>query len=87
MLHGLLGQRQASVNSVHDQGIARLADGLTVEVVAPDGLIEAFSVSRTPIFSVGVQWHAEWRYWEDKLSTVLFSAVGEAAQRRHKSNR
>ena len=34
------------VNSVHGQGVNRLADGLRVEARAPDGLVEAFSVAR-----------------------------------------
>jgi putative glutamine amidotransferase len=34
----------SSVNSVHGQGLDRLAPGLRVEATAPDGLVEAFSV-------------------------------------------
>lgn len=45
------------VNSQHHQGICRLADGLVVSAVAPDGLIEGFELSDERI--VGVQWHPE----------------------------
>jgi putative glutamine amidotransferase len=37
------GKPALDVNSVHYQGIGRLADGLSVEARAPDGLIEAYS--------------------------------------------
>ena len=37
----LAGARQITVNSLHGQGINRLASGLAVEATAPDGQIEA----------------------------------------------
>ena len=49
------------VNSLHSQGVARLADGVTVEAVADDGLIEAFTVDERPGFALAVQWHPEWK--------------------------
>ena len=39
------------VNSVHGQGVKRLAPGLRVEARAPDGLVEAFSVRRRAGFN------------------------------------
>ena len=48
------------VNSLHAQGIARLAPGLFVEAHAPDGLIEAVSLPSAEGFVLGVQWHPEW---------------------------
>ena len=29
-------------------------------------------------FLLGVQWHPEWRWAEDEVSTAIFSAFGEA---------
>ena len=55
------GARQIMVNSLHAQGIDRLADPLEVEAVADDGSIEAVRVKHSPTFSIGVQWHAEFR--------------------------
>jgi putative glutamine amidotransferase len=48
----------ALVNSIHHQGVKRLGDGLVVEAVSNDGIIEAV---RHPDldFMVGVQWHPE----------------------------
>ena len=44
------------MNSLHGQGADRLAPGLAVEAVAPDGLVEAFRLDRTDNFLLGVQW-------------------------------
>ena len=60
----------ARVNSLHSQGIDRLAPGLAVEAVAPDGQIEAVSGGRG--FLLGVQWHPEWRWAEDAVSRAIF---------------
>lgn len=68
------------VNSLHGQGLDRLADGLLVEATAPDGLVEAVSVSDHP-FAIAVQWHPEWRFAENPFSRNLFAAFGAAARR------
>lgn len=83
ILHGLLGSARARVNSLHHQGIDRLAPGLAVEARAPDGLVEAFHVEAAAArghFAVAVQWHPEWRAWSDPLSSALFAAFGRAAR-------
>lgn len=66
------------VNSLHSQGIDRLAPGLRVEAVAPDGLVEAVSVEGSPGFAFGVQWHPEWRFAENPVSLRLFEAFQAA---------
>ncbi len=76
------GVREIWVNSLHRQGIDRLAPGLRVEAVAEDGTVEAVSVEGAENFALGVQWHPEWRVLEDPHSRRLFAAFGEAAQRR-----
>jgi putative glutamine amidotransferase len=80
MLHGLSGLDTAQVNSLHGQGVDRLAPGLAVEAVAPDGLIEAFRLDRTENFGLGVQWHPEWGFRDDPLSAAIFRAFGMAAR-------
>ncbi|MQR01948.1 gamma-glutamyl-gamma-aminobutyrate hydrolase family protein [Glaciimonas soli] len=74
------GAGELSVNSLHGQGIDRLADGLTVEARAPDGLIEAFSVAAVPGFTMAVQWHPEWRVTNNPASMRLFAAFGQACR-------
>jgi putative glutamine amidotransferase len=76
------GVAEITVNSVHGQGIDRLAPGLVVEGTAPDGTIEAVRVADATAFALAVQWHPEWRYWEDAFSTALFRAFGAAVRTR-----
>jgi putative glutamine amidotransferase len=66
------------VNSLHGQGIDRLASPLRVEAEAPDGAIEAVSMDSAPGFLLGVQWHPEWRHTENPVSRAIFAAFGEA---------
>jgi putative glutamine amidotransferase len=82
VLATLSGMQTWRVNSLHEQGIDRLADGLAVEARAPDGMVEAVRVKDAKTFALGVQWHPEWRFWEDKLSIGLFGAFGAAAAER-----
>jgi putative glutamine amidotransferase len=81
-LEGLVGTSDVMVNSLHGQGVDRLGDGLVVEGVAPDGLVEAVRLEGAKTFTVGVQWHAEWRFDEHPLSKALFEAFGDAARAR-----
>ncbi|MCK0197857.1 gamma-glutamyl-gamma-aminobutyrate hydrolase family protein [Ancylobacter sp. 6x-1] len=80
LLAGLAGAGRWSVNSLHGQGIDRLAPRLAVEARADDGLVEAFRVQDAPGFALAVQWHPEWRFWQDRLSAGLFEAFGAAAR-------
>jgi putative glutamine amidotransferase len=81
-LHRLAGQREAAVNSLHNQGIDRLAPGLVAEAHAPDGTIEAIRFAASAGFAIGVQWHPEYDYQTDALSRRLFEAFGEAVAER-----
>jgi putative glutamine amidotransferase len=80
MLRELAGGDTATVNSLHSQGIARLADGVSVEAVADDGLIEGFRVDGAKGFALGVQWHPEWMVMDNELSTAIFRAFGDACR-------
>jgi putative glutamine amidotransferase len=80
------GVDQIMVNSLHGQGINRLAAGLAVEARADDGLVEAYHVEDAKGFTLAVQWHPEWRFSENPDSVKLFSAFGDAC-RAYKANR
>lgn len=82
VLHRLFETTRIDVNSLHGQGIDRLAPGLTVEAVAEDGTIEAVSVQGAKNFALGVQWHPEWQVLENPWSRRLFAAFGAAARAR-----
>jgi putative glutamine amidotransferase len=82
MLARLAGTGEVMVNSLHGQGVARLADGVTVEAVADDGLIEAFTVDGAKAFALAVQWHPEWKATSNEFSTAIFKAFGDACRER-----
>lgn len=68
------------VNSLHGQGVDRLAPGLEVEARAADGLVEAFSVSAAKRFALALQWHPEWRMTENPASQRIFEAFAQACR-------
>jgi putative glutamine amidotransferase len=82
MLRAMARSDRAQVNSLHSQGIDRLAPGLVVEARATDGLIEAFHVGNAPRFAVAVQWHPEWKVMSNPFSRALFAAFGAASRER-----
>jgi len=80
LAHILDGASEIQVNSLHGQGIDRLAPGLQVEARSDDGLVEAYSVAASPAFALAVQWHPEWRVEENHDSMRMFSAFGLACR-------
>jgi putative glutamine amidotransferase len=80
LLRALAGSDTVKVNSLHSQGIAKLAGGVTVEAVADDGLIEGFQVDGAKNFALALQWHPEWRVTEDDFSMAIFKAFGDACR-------
>ena len=82
VLAGLGLASEVRVNSIHGQGIDRLAPGLRVEATAPDGLIEAVSVVGGRAFALGVQWHPEWQVTGNPDYLAIFKAFGDACRKR-----
>ena len=78
VLAGLADLAHLRVNSLHGQGVNRLAPGLLVEATAPDGLVEAFTVTHAAGFNLSVQWHPEWQAASNPTSMRLFAAFGKA---------
>ncbi|CDS49928.1 Gamma-glutamyl-GABA hydrolase [Polaromonas sp. CG9_12] len=79
------GGDMAQVNSLHGQGIGRLADGLRALGHASDGLVEAFEIERAAAFAYAVQWHPEWNCQENPFYRAIFAAFGQACKRRQAS--
>jgi putative glutamine amidotransferase len=75
-----VGQDEIVVNSLHWQGINRLAKPLVAEAFAEDGLIEAIRAPGGHPFSLGVQWHPEWQLHSNPVSLALFRRFGDAAR-------
>ncbi len=86
LLGEITGENRAMVNSLHWQAVDRLGEGLRVEAVAEDGLIEAFVVEDTPGFNLSVQWHPEWKVMETPVSLAIFQAFGDACRDFHSNS-
>jgi putative glutamine amidotransferase len=82
VLAGLGLPSEIEVNSIHGQGVERLAPGLRIEALAPDGLIEAISVETGAGFAIGVQWHPEWQVTSNPHYLAIFQAFGDACRAR-----
>ncbi len=72
---------QASTYSGHHQAINRLADGVRITALAPDGIIEAIEHEQHP-WLLGVQWHPEMSADSDPTQQGLFDALVTAARER-----
>lgn len=78
-LDRLVGAETLAVNSLHNQGIDRLAAGLLVEARAIDGTIEA--VRGTGLgYLLGVQWHPEYDFDKNIASHRIFESFGAAVR-------
>ncbi len=78
LLAKLVDVDRFDVNSLHGQGIDRLAPPLHADAAAPDGQIEAVSLPGAKGFVLGLQWHPEWRWSENPVSRAIFAAFGAA---------
>ena len=75
-LHRVAQAERIAVNSLHNQGIDRLAPSLVAEATAPDGTIEAVRMPGSRALTVGVQWHPEYDFATDAVSGDIFAAFG-----------
>jgi putative glutamine amidotransferase len=82
--HDWAGGATARVNSLHGQGVNRLAAGLTPMAHAPDGLVEAFGVEGARSFAYAVQWHPEWQTAQHPFYSAIFAAFAQACHQRRR---
>jgi putative glutamine amidotransferase len=80
VLEKLLGEKRVRVNSLHAQGVDRLAPRARIEAIADDGQVEAFSVPDAPGFALALQWHPEHRALENSISMKVFDAFAAACR-------
>ncbi|MCB1744272.1 MAG: gamma-glutamyl-gamma-aminobutyrate hydrolase family protein [Gammaproteobacteria bacterium] len=78
----LAGTDRVVSNTLHGQGIDRLADDFMVEAITEDAVVEGIRLKDDRCFAVGVQWHAEYQPECHPLSRSLFEAFGDAARER-----
>ena len=76
-LEALLGRRCLRVNSMHHQGIERLAPSLRATAVSPDGLVEGIEMPGRS-FIMGVQWHPEYFPRSEQMGGIFAGLVDEA---------
>lgn len=74
----IIGHPIVQANSLHHQGIRRLAASLTTSAKAPDGIIEGVELPGHP-FGLAVQWHPEWLQDQTEMQ-ALFTAFVKAAK-------
>ncbi|GAB4398201.1 MAG: gamma-glutamyl-gamma-aminobutyrate hydrolase family protein [Anaerolineales bacterium] len=75
----ILGVESLNVNSLHHQGVERLAAGLTAAAFAPDGIIEAVEIPGHP-FGLAVQFHPEWLGDQEPIRRLWQSFVDACKQ-------
>jgi putative glutamine amidotransferase len=71
LLHRITGELEIPVNSAHHQAVATVGQGVIVNAVAPDGVIEGIEYADHP-FCLGVEWHPE--YHISPADTKIFDA-------------
>jgi putative glutamine amidotransferase len=77
LLESITGTNELVVNSLHHQGISRVAQSLIPTACAPDGLVEGVELRSHP-FGVAVQWHPEHLTDRPEMAE-LFNALLRAA--------
>jgi putative glutamine amidotransferase len=78
-----LGGTDATINSMHHQSVARVADGLVAVAHAPDGVVEGLEWAGDDWWMTGVQWHPEeLTDTPESWDRALFAAFAEAVRTR-----
>ena len=80
-LAAALGEAEVQVNSLHHQGVDRLAPGLTISARAEDGLVEGVEMQGDG-WVVAVQFHPEELFSTQPYAAGLFDSFVAACARR-----
>jgi putative glutamine amidotransferase len=82
------GGRDVKVNSHHHQAIRETGTDLRAIAWANDGIVEGIQDVRPDRFVLGVQWHPELSWANDRISRAVFdSFVAQCSKRSATSNR
>ncbi|MCC5806441.1 MAG: gamma-glutamyl-gamma-aminobutyrate hydrolase family protein [Opitutales bacterium] len=79
-LAAVLGGEEALVNSLHNQAVNRLGEGVRVVAREKNGIAQGVEIADHP-FAVGIQWHPEYLP-QSRRQQRLFHALVEAARER-----
>jgi len=77
LLHRITGKDEIPVNSAHHQAVAKVGEGVIVNAVAGDGVIEGIEYTKHR-FCLGVEWHPE--YHISPADTAIFKAFVAASR-------
>ncbi len=79
LLHRIVGEDTLAVNSAHHQAALDIPDGLVLNALAPDGVIEG-TEAPAYAFCLGVQWHPEFHICEGdkKIMKAFIDAAGKS---------
>ena len=81
-LYKIIKQTTINVNSAHHQAVKTIGNGLTVNALATDGIIEGIE-DKNKSFCLGVQWHPE--FLIEKSDVKLFKSFLLASKKYKKS--
>jgi len=75
LLHKIGGAARAAVNSAHHQAVKDVPKNVTINAIAPDGVIEGIE-DPSRKFCIGVQWHPEFHISpvDEKLFRAFIAA-------------
>jgi putative glutamine amidotransferase len=76
----LAGGDRALVNSHHHQALETVGRDLRATAWTADGLMEAVEDTRDDHWALGVQWHPEIEWEDDRFSSAIFEAFVQAAK-------
>ena len=72
-----------AVNSHHHQAVKKIGENLNVVAKTSDGIVEALEDIREDKFAIGVEWHPELNYLDDRFALNIFKSFISAAKRYH----
>ncbi len=81
ILSDIIGRGVHEVNSYHHQAVKDLSPKVIPMAVSSDGLVEAIAV-RDHRFAIGVQWHPELSYENNRESMLLVKAFVDECQKK-----
>lgn len=78
LLSELLDANEATTNSMHHQGVRKLAAGVEAMAYGPGGLVEAVRLPELT-FAVGLQWHPEYLGEQEGMNRIFEALIEQAA--------
>lgn len=78
-LAAIMKTTRARINSLHNEAVVEVPQGVAISARAPDGVIEAIELEGQR-FALGVQWHQERFHNENHPGNAIFDAFVKSAR-------